>query len=1412
MTADTDLEGSRLRKPAAADVTVRAAPQAAPALLTLDAQLAVSAPSADKGPLTTVPRWAAAAGDVPARKATDTLPPPGAELLDESAQSLVRPPPTIASRPPTDPHQLAAEIRKPFEVIPRRPLSPQPGLPQAMAQRAELPAAEQIAATEVAPAEPAPGLVAPTFAPASATPGLTSDPAGSAIVEAVDAGELTVATAAAEAIAAIQGGAAAGQGSVDGTADALQQRLAQTIARAQRDLRGHVGRSEAVLQAQAKRQRERLEGSHSDHVRQAETTIDTAVHSAAAQTETRGQQAVDVAAKKAAAVGDGVTDLAVRVQQIRQARTGSATDDNPEAVSAMRQAAQEITDQTEREVRSAVGTTADDLRNVGPEVRGDILSQSGQLARSLTDMLGPLKGALDNTATAGNASVDQLMARGLDALRHTGSQVAVALAGVQRSGAQTIRTAAAEARRGHLETARQGAEHVQSQAAAARTAGHAAAAALLAGLGTRAGRRATKRALAEEAATLLRTQYGMSAQQARLAGVQIAASFNRSAAEVARSLTAVADELGQQADGTRLAADGRLTASQQQLARQLESMVGQAVQRGDQLIAGASDQMSTMLAQADTGLAGALERLTTTLDSHVQEALAAAGKPVGSLDSRIQEGMERARQRANDGWFIDQLKQVGEALSNPSFWAGLIVGLLVTIAVIAICGTGIGALILAGALAGAASAAASTLTDYATGRRKGPIDLGDLAKQMAVGALFGAVGGALGAGTAAGVLGQEVLSGAVAATARQLVVERVAQVVVGTGLGVIQNILSGPGVSWDPGTWQWSQWDRGLLLNVTTNVAMTSETAKESIGGLSGKARGAAVDLDVAFNVSEAEVAAAASRMEARVPDTSAAPAPVAEPVGGAPTPEGSPGAAPEGPTAEPVQGAPMPEEPPGAGALAPAAEPVLGAPVLEEPPQAAPAAPTAEPAQGAPAPKEPLGTAPAPEAPADQHAEAPGQREPPGTAGGETGAPELIELEAGEFGRLADPEATDPVANREFYEGFIREAPEREAALLRNTKTGEYVVVQGSEKGVPLNLVEPDLLVPENLRGQGRWVLESHSHPVTPGGLTTPEAAWVPSGAAHDFGIVTAEGEMRGQAHSSEIRIETPHGPDVTRYEYDPTRPDEPYAVDMPTMDGGREQVRFATIDDYHDWYQQRYGGDLGPIPDNFPGPRRSGGTSAITEPSDEGSTEPAAPRRRQPGEPTKAEKAVQERRDRESAAIQREVQGLEPQPEREPTAAEVLSGQGGETESPRAQSLQDLAVAQAAGSEFERPMVRRFAARQPAGSETYGSALGNWTDLREAFPRIAELFSAGSRPDAVSVDTARRQITLFDPTARPNESHWSDSLGYMQRLIEDPVMQQRFDGWRVVVEERYWESGFQRRTFSKSGRIGGTGSGGQP
>lgn len=213
-------------------------------------------------------------------------------------------------------------------------------------------------------------------------------------------------------------------------------------------------------------------------------------------------------------------------------------------------------------------------------------------------------------------------------------------------------------------------------------------------------------------------------------------------------------------------------------------------------------------------------------------------------------------------------------------------------------------------------------------------------------------------------------------------------------------------------------------------------------------------------------------------------------------------------------------------------------------------------------------------------------------------------------------------------------------------------------------------------------------------------------------------------------------------------------------------------------------------------------------TEPSEE-----EAPKERKP---TKAEKRVQAKRDADTAAAQREFQGLEQQPKSKPSLNELKSGtEGGESGVERPETSravvgrkgggvpEDLDVAQKAGSEFERPMVRDFAARQPKTAETFSSSLRNWGDLRARFPRIAELFGGGKRPDAVSVNTRGKSIRLFDPTSRPGADHMEKSVEYADRLVNDPEMQRQFGGWRVIVEERYWESGHTRRVFQVVRRI---------
>ena len=71
-----------------------------------------------------------------------------------------------------------------------------------------------------------------------------------------------------------------------------------------------------------------------------------------------------------------------------------------------------------------------------------------------------------------------------------------------------------------------------------------------------------------------------------------------------------------------------------------------------------------------------------------------------------------------------------------------------------------------------------------------------------------------------------------------------------------------------------------------------------------------------------------------------------------------------------------------------------------------------------------------------------------------------------------------------------------------------------------------------------------------------------------------------------------------------------------------------------------------------------------------------------------------------------------------------------------------------------------------------------------------------------AAFLATIRR---LFDATSRPHAEHMEGSVEYAERLVNDPEMQRQFGGWRVIVEERYWESGHTRRPFNAVRRIPG-------
>ncbi|MFS8105181.1 type IV secretion protein Rhs [Lentzea alba] len=121
-------------------------------------------------------------------------------------------------------------------------------------------------------------------------------------------------------------------------------------------------------------------------------------------------------------------------------------------------------------------------------------------------------------------------------------------------------------------------------------------------------------------------------------------------------------------------------------------------------------------------------------------AFRAVGNAVGSAAKAVGNTVKTA--------VVNTVKSIKE---DPlKFVTGVVVGAAAAVAVGAVCATGVGCLLLAGAVAGAAAAGAEYGTDVARGRKE--FSVGELGKEMAIGAAVGGVTAGL------GVVGGKVLN------------------------------------------------------------------------------------------------------------------------------------------------------------------------------------------------------------------------------------------------------------------------------------------------------------------------------------------------------------------------------------------------------------------------------------------------------------------------------------------------------------------------------------------------------------------------------------------------------------------------------------------------------------------------------
>jgi hypothetical protein len=165
-------------------------------------------------------------------------------------------------------------------------------------------------------------------------------------------------------------------------------------------------------------------------------------------------------------------------------------------------------------------------------------------------------------------------------------------------------------------------------------------------------------------------------------------------------------------------------------------------------------------------------------------------------------------------------------------------------------------------------------------------------------------------------------------------------------------------------------------------------------------------------------------------------------------------------------------------------------------------------------------------------------------------------------------PDPKNLVDAYKLYREHIRDDPRREAAILYNHVLDEYAVIQGDAGKVDITTARRQLGWPED-----HVTVAEHSHPVGKSG-GTPEHMQVPSGRGADVDRIAFDAAKRSGTNWHAIHVTRPDGTiDRTWVVFSPET--GLYTVDYPDPGerGGRGQVTFRDVEQYHEWYRDRFG-----------------------------------------------------------------------------------------------------------------------------------------------------------------------------------------------------------------------------------------------
>jgi len=619
------------------------------------------------------------------------------------------------------------------------------------------------------------------------------------------------------------------------------------------------------------------------------TEISGINNAAADEVETaRDRLVTDAKAKAAAAAGkasSGADD-----QEVVQA-----------SLDAQRKAATEVANQTQTAINDAIAKSVADLRGGGATMQSELAKGIAPVAQQTRDQITPLSAWL---TTSGTQTATQLTAgagNAFTALEATTKGLIAGLAQLEKQTKGTLRKAADTTKTGLRQAATSGEGQLQSMPGDIAVSAHEQLQARLLLVSSRPVRRRMARMLSTELKSVLQSGYGMGAGQAAQLGGKIASQFSIALAQFHTQTQQAADHAAQSAAGMGHSGVGQLSQQEHGVVKFLSETAAKALEGIDVSLTDQLTKMSKIVGETDKSLKPVVDKTRDQVTGDKTKLINDAQAKTGDLDDRLMKAMRKAREKAEYGsfasWFLDQVRALGHALLTPSFWVGLLVGLLITIFIIATFGGGLAVLVIAGAVAGALAAGASYLAQVYLDPLADPhaekkkFSWSELGTNMLVGGIFGAVGGAVGGGVS-GIVGKTLAKEALTT----VVTEKVAQTVVGAAMGTVQNLVGGPDAKlMQPSTWKWEKWDEGLVTNLVVGGVMSG--AGKAIDKINVKARAGMVDSGYALRVTPEEGLASATRTGR-------------DPVVEAPvTPGGGPGAS-ASPTASALTEIKLPEVP----------------------------------------------------------------------------------------------------------------------------------------------------------------------------------------------------------------------------------------------------------------------------------------------------------------------------------------------------------------------------------------------------------------------------------------------------------------------------------------------------------------------